>query len=97
VQTSGFYKNSGTTKAWAFRNNFFIRSDMVLHPEMVLDKFYKGETFIEVPKFRINAFWQIIWFLLEEEMCFEMGFNSDPISILIRTGFNIIECYKVII
>ena len=49
-------------KYWAIRNNFFIRQDAVLHPEVVLDKYYKGEMFLEIPKFQANIFWQIIWF-----------------------------------
>ena len=62
VQNSGFYKNSGSTKAWSIRNNFFIRQDSVLHPEIELDKLYRGEMYLEIPKFRFNVFWQLIWF-----------------------------------
>lgn len=94
IQTSGFKQNN---KYWSIRNNYFIRQDAVLHPEVVLDKFYKGEMFLEIPKFRANLFWQIIWFQASEWMCLELGFNSDPISVLLRAGFNVLECYKVII
>ena len=69
----------------------------MLHPEIDLDKFYKGEVFLEIPKFRANVFWQLIWFPGAEWMCLELGFNSDPISILLRAGFNVLECYKVIV
>lgn len=30
-------------------------------------------------------------------MCFQLGFSSDPIYLLIRAGFNVLECYKVLI
>ena len=63
----------------------------------MLDKLYKGEMYIEVPKFRSNLFWELIWFQAEEKMCLQIGFSSDPIYLLIRAGFNVIECYKVLI
>ena len=61
-QTSGYWKYGNNQKHWALRSNIFIRSDFVLHPEIMLDKLYKGEMFIEVPKFRSNLFWELIWF-----------------------------------
>lgn len=64
---------------------------------MVLDKYYKGEVFLEVPKFRTNLFWELIWFPVEEVMCFQLGWNSDPLFLLIRAGFNMVECFKNII
>ena len=30
-------------------------------------------------------------------MCLEFGFSSDPVAILLRAGFNVLECYKVVI
>ncbi len=96
IQTSGYYKGT-SQRHWAFRNNIYFRNDFVLHPEIVLDKYYKGEVFVEVPKFRTNLFWEIIWFPVEEDMCLQIGWSSDPIYLLIRAGFNMLECFKNII
>ena len=61
IQKAGMY---GATNQpyWSFRNNYFVRQDFTLHPDLRLDDLYKGEMFIEVPKFRTNIYWQFIWF-----------------------------------
>ena len=82
---------------WAFRNNIFFRNDFVLHPDISLDKYYKGEVFFEVPKFRTNIFWELIWYPVEEKQCLQLGWNSDPLYVLVRAGFNVQECFKNII
>ena len=100
IQKSGYFQSGTTTttqRHWGFRNNFFFRNDFVLHPEIVLDKLYKGEMFVEVPKFRTNVFWEFLWFPVEDYLCFQLGWNSDPLYFLIRAGFNVIECYKNLI
>ena len=97
IQRTGFLGTQTQQRYWAIRNNIYIRQDAVLHPEIVLDKYYKGEMFLEIPKFRSNVFWEIIWFPGAEYMCLQLGFNSDPISVLLRAGFNVLECYKVIV
>jgi len=68
-----------------------------LHPDLQLDKLYKGEVFLEVPKFRTNVFWELIWYKVEELLCFQVGWNSDPIYVIIRAGFNVMECFKNLI
>jgi hypothetical protein len=52
---------------------------------------------MELPKFRSNIFWEFIWFPKMEKACFQAGYNSEPITFLLRTGFNVIECYKTLI
>ena len=74
-----------------------MKQDFVLHPELKLDRIYNGEIFAELPKFRSNLFWEFVWFPVQEQFCLQFGFNSDPIYFLLRAGFNVIECYKVII
>ena len=69
----------------------------MIHPDLLLDKLYKGEMFMEVPKFRSNIFWELIWYPVEELQCLQLGWNSDPIYLLIRAGFNVQECFKNII
>ena len=53
--------------------------------------------FIEWPKFRTNIYWDLSWFKDLDKMCFEAGWNSDPIYFLFRIGFNMIECSKMIV
>jgi hypothetical protein len=48
-------------------------------------------------KFRSNIFWEFIWFPVQGKACLQAGFSSDPITFLLRSGFNIIECYKTVI
>ena len=72
IQKSGYFSTGTTTttqRHWAFRNNFFFRNDFVLHPEIILDKLYKGEIFVDVPKFTANVFWELLWFPVEDYMC----------------------------
>ena len=93
----GYYSPTLNFRHWAFRNNFYFLQEFVLHPELALSQLYTGEVFIEVPKFRTNVFWELVWFPVQDKMCFQVGWNSDPITFLLRTDFNAIECYKTII
>lgn len=67
------------------------------HPYLQLDKFFTGEAFIEITKFRSNLFWEFIWFPVQGKACLQAGWTSDPITFLLRTGFNLIECSKMLI
>ena len=67
------------------------------HPVIKLDTLFNGEMFIEVSKFRSNFFWEFIWFPVQGKACLQVGTSSDPITFVLRSGFNIMECYKTII
>jgi hypothetical protein len=96
TQRQGYY-GSYSFRQWAFRNNIYMISDFVLHPELQLSSYYMSETFTEIPKFRLNLFWELIWFPVQDDICLQVGWNADPIALLLRTDFNVLECSKVLI
>lgn len=96
IQKSGMY-GSSSQPYWSFRHNTFVRQDFTFHPDLRLDDLYKGEMFIEVPKFRTNLYSQFIWFQNMQKACLEFGWTSDPIYFLLRAAFNVMECYKIVI
>jgi hypothetical protein len=96
TQEQGYY-GSYSFRHWSFRNNWYFLQDFVLHPELQLDQYYQGELYTEVPKFRINVFWELIWFPVQEKTCLQVGWNSDPIYLLLRSAFNVLECSKILI
>lgn len=48
TQKQGYY-GSQSFKHWAFRNNYYVRTNFVLHPNVQLSTFYQGESYLEVP------------------------------------------------
>ena len=96
AQKQGYYKDK-SFRHWALRNNYYFKQEFVLHPNLKLDTFYNGELFIEMTKFRSNIFWEFIWFPVQGKACLQAGFASDPITFLLRSGFNILQCSKVLI
>ena len=63
IQNVGFNIVAPTVRQTSFRNNFYITTDFVLHPNLLLNGLYKGEVFVEVPKVRTNFFfWELLYF-----------------------------------
>ena len=88
TQKQGYY-GSNSFKHWAFRNNYYIRTNFVLRPNVQLSTFYQGESYIEVPQFRSNVFWETIWLPSQNLLCLQLGWNSDAINLNMRTSFNL--------
>lgn len=96
VQKQGDYQDK-SVKHWAFRNNYYFKQELVMHPDLHLDTLYNGELFLELSKFRFNIFWETIWFTAQNKACLQFGWTSDPITFLSRAGFNMAECSKMLI
>lgn len=89
IQKQGTYKDKDF-RFWSFRNNYYVKSEWVAHPTLKLDTLYNGELIIELSKSRSNVFWEFIWFPASNDACLQAGFNSDPITFLLRSSFNIL-------
>ena len=90
------------------RLSFYYQQEFLLHPALRLNQLYDGEMFIDIPKFRQNAFIEFAWYPMTLDTrhtkitqpgtaCIQFGWNSDPVAPVIRTDFNVIDCYKTII
>ncbi|TNV85477.1 hypothetical protein FGO68_gene3308 [Halteria grandinella] len=96
AQKQGYYKDK-SVKHWAFRNNYYFKQEFVTHPSIKLDTIFNGELFIELVKFRANVFWEFVWFPDQDKACLQAGYSSDPMTFLLRSGFNLLQCYKILI
>jgi len=97
LQTQGYYKGTYPFRQSSIRYNAYITEDFVLHPFLQLSNLFTTEMFLQTPKFTLNMFLEFIWFPVQNQMCMNVGWNSNPIQVTLSADFNVIQCYKNVI
>ena len=72
-----------TYKYYRLRNNVYAQQSLTIHPELYLEKLYYGDVTGEIEQFQANVFWELLYFFDDNTACINVGWNSEPISMML--------------